>query len=39
MAGISKRKIRIMTKFRRITSVDGVEPRNRAAKTMAKIII
>ena len=39
MAGISNKKIRIIMKLSIITSVEGVEPRNRAAKINEKIIM
>ena len=39
MAGIRAMKIRIIMKFRIMTSIDGVEPRKRAAKITEKIII
>ena len=39
MAGISSRNIRIMMKFKMITSLDGAEPRNNAAKIRENIII
>ena len=34
MAGIREMKMRIIMKFKTMTSVDGVEPRNRAANTI-----
>ena len=39
IAGMSRRKITIMMKFRMITSADGVEPRNNAANIAANITI
>lgn len=39
IAGISRRKITIIMKFKMITSADGVEPLNNAAKIAANITI
>ena len=38
-AGINAMNIRIIMKFKTITSVDGVEPLNSAAKITEKIIM
>ena len=39
IAGIKSKKMRIMIKFKMMTSADGAEPLNNAAKMTEKIII